>query len=98
MKIATASITEENDFTDWVYIGKNTNVDYSISNSFTATVTLQRKFASGDSALDVDTFTASEESYFFVPSSAYYRMGVKTSDFSTGQVDIILAAYKGNAE
>lgn len=93
MVIATKSISAENEFTDWKKIKLETYVDVSITGTMTGTtITLQRKLRESDSESDVDTFTAGEQTYFYVPSTAWYRIGCKTGDYSnTAKVE--LAAY-----
>ncbi len=79
------TITAQNTFTDWKLFSAYQTVDISISGLSATTVTLQRKFKKyGADVLDVETWTADEETYFTVPSDAYYRVGVKTGGYGGG--------------
>lgn len=81
--IATASITAQNTFTTPVQLEGYFNL--SISGTWAATVTVQRSI---DNAtwVDVDTFTANSEEVGFEPELMWYRVGVKTSEFTSGTV------------
>jgi hypothetical protein len=84
MPIISKTIDAENQFTAWKLFTEGANVDLSIGGTISdSTITLQRKFTKYGTAVDVDTFTAAEETYFVVPTTAYYRLGVKTGDFGT---------------
>ena len=86
--IEQKSISAEDTFTDWVLFTSGTYVDLSISGTFSATVTLQRKFEKYGSPLDVDTFTSSAEKDFYVAATAYYRVGIKTGDYTSGTANV----------
>ena len=88
MTSVTKSITAENTFSDSLPLVGHFNL--SISGTFVATVTVQRSFDSGSTWLDVDTFTSSTETYGFDPHQVYYRVGVKTGDFTSGTVVVAL--------
>lgn len=81
----TKSITEENQYSDWVELKGLFNL--SISGTWVATVTVQRSFDAGSTPLDVDTFTINEETYGTeTEDGVVYRVGVKTGDFTSGTV------------
>ena len=80
--IASANITAENTFTTAVRLEGYSNLSLR-GPTFTATttVTVQRSI---DNAtwVDVDTFTAPTEEVGFEPELMWYRVGVKTSEFT----------------
>ena len=79
--IASANIAAQNTFTTPVRLEGYLNV--SISGTFSATVTVQRSI---DNAtwVDVDTWTAPTEDYGFEPELMWYRIGVKTGQYTSG--------------
>jgi hypothetical protein len=83
--LATKSISAENTFTDSASLEGYFNI--SISGTFVATVTVQRSYDNSN-WFDVDSFTSSTESVGFDPEYSYYRIGVKTGDYTSGTVDV----------
>lgn len=81
----TASISAENTFSDIANIEGYFNL--SISGTFSATVTVQRS-TDKSTWMDVDSFTAPTQEVGFDPEFMYYRVGVKTGDYSSGTVVI----------
>ena len=79
--IASASITAANTFTTAARLEGYLNV--SISGTFVATVTVQRSI-DNSTWVDVDTWTAPTEDYGFEPELMWYRIGVKTGEFTSG--------------
>lgn len=81
--IASASITAQNTFTTPKQINGWFNV--GISGTFVATVTAQRSI---DNAtwFDVDTWTIPQEDVGLEPEFMWYRIGVKTGNFTSGTV------------
>ena len=79
--IASASITAENTFTTAVRLEGYLNV--SISGTFVATVTVQRSI-DNSTWVDVDTWTSPAEDYGFEPELMWYRIGIKTGEFTSG--------------
>lgn len=70
---------------------KKTGFNISISGTFDATVSLQRRFTGTVTWLDVETFTTPGE--FIgdeVESNTEYQIGVKTGDFVSGPVKVRL--------
>jgi hypothetical protein len=86
-QIATASITAQNTFSTAAQLEGYFNL--SISGTFVATVTVQRS-PDNSTWRDVDTFTAPSEEVGFEPEFMWYRIGVKTGDFTSGTVVIRL--------
>lgn len=85
----TASITAENTGTDWLQLRGGYNFfDISISGSFAATVTVQRKRrAEADaSARDIETYLSGVEKPGAMQGQWDVRLFVKTSDFTSGTV------------
>lgn len=83
MANVTANITAQNTFTDKLQVIGHFNL--SISGTWSATVTVQRSW-DGTVWLDVDTFTSNYEGVGFEAEEIYYRVGVKTGDFTSGTV------------
>jgi len=89
--IINKTIEDENIFTPWRLFTEGKNVDVSVSGVSDSTVTLQRKFKKyGADVLDVDTWTANDETYFTVASTAWYRIGVKSGEYGTDTVKVKL--------
>lgn len=86
-QIATASITTENTFSTAAQLEGYFNL--SISGTFVATVTVQRS-PDNSTWQDVDTFTTPSEEVGFDPEFMWYRVGVKTGDFTSGTVVVRL--------
>jgi hypothetical protein len=85
--IVTASITAENTFSTPVQLQGYFNL--SLSGTWVATVTVQRSI-DNVSFVDVDTFTENTEEYGFEPENMFYRVGVKTGQFTSGTVAVRL--------
>lgn len=85
---ASKTITGANSFTDPVKLTGFFNL--SISGTFVATVTVQRSFDNQVTWQDVDDFTAPTEDYGMEPEVCWYRVGVKTGNFTSGSVDVRL--------
>ena len=82
-KVTTRTIEAANLFTDSVTLTGYFNL--SISGAWAGTVTVQRSFDSGDTWHDVDTWTANTQEYGLEPEhGVYYRIGIKTNDFTSG--------------
>lgn len=97
----TASVTAQNTFTDSIFVtgvGTSRVFAVSISNTFSATVTLQR--SEDDSTWeDVETYTAVTAIAYddeLDNLQYYYRIGVKTGDFTSGTADLLLS-YNGGS-
>lgn len=83
------SITAQNTFTDAVTLKAGETADISISGTFTATVTVQRKI-DGTNWRDVGTYTSSEETVYTAGGDHEMRVGVKTGDFTSGTVNVLI--------
>jgi hypothetical protein len=90
--LATKSITAQNTFTDPVQLSGFFNL--SISGTFVATVTVQRSIDNSTWA-DVDNWTAPTEDYGMDPETMWYRVGVKTGNFTSGTVVVRLGQDGG---
>lgn len=85
---ASKTITAENTWTDPVQMTGFFNL--SIKGTFVATITVQRSFDDMATWNDVDTFTAQTEDWGMEPEVCWYRVGVKTGDFTSGSVSVRL--------
>lgn len=84
----SADIDAENTFTDGIQLFGHFNL--SISGTFSANVTVQRSY-DNSTWLDVDTFTSASEEVGYEPQEMYYRVGVKTGDYTSGTASVLLS-------
>jgi hypothetical protein len=87
--LTTKTISAQNTFTDAVLTEGYFNL--AISGTFVATVTVQRSW-DATNWYDVDTFTAPVQEVGFDPEFTYYRAGVKTGAYTSGDVVIRFGA------
>lgn len=85
--LASANIAAQNTFTDAARLEGHFNL--SISGTWSATVTVQRS-TDNSTWVDVDTFTANSEEVGFEPELMWYRVGVKTGQYTSGTVVVRL--------
>jgi len=96
------SVTVQNVFTDTIRVtgvDSARGISISITNTWTATVTLQRSFDDGVSWIDVTTYTTNTTTTYddgLDNQEILYRIGVKTGEFTVGQVDLTLAITTGS--
>ena len=79
----TRTITGQNQFSDPISVNGWFNV--SVSGTFSATVTLQRS-TDNSTWLDVGTFSSAYEGSSVEPEIMWYRIGVKTGEYTSGSV------------
>ena len=92
-RVVTRTISAANQFTDSIRLSGP--FDLSISGTFSATITVQRSY-DNSTWRDVDTFTAATEEVGYQPEIAWYRAGVKTSEFtSASDLVVTLAGNSG---
>jgi hypothetical protein len=84
-------ITAQNTFTPGILIQGEEPFDVSVAGTFVATVTLQR---SKDNAawVDVETFASPTEKTGEAGSAWYWRIGVKTGNYTSGTVTVNIYA------
>lgn len=85
----TGNIGVENSFTDWIAPRTRTcitgDLNISVSGTFSGTVTLQRKFGSSGTAVDVEDYTTTYEGQLNeFEKEVYYRLGIKTGNYTSG--------------
>lgn len=91
------SITGADQFTDQICFEIETDkggggFEVSISGTFVATVTIQRKFEGKSVWQDVFDFTAPNECVGNqVDAKTFWRIGVKTGNFTSGPIEVRLA-------
>lgn len=90
--IASKSITAQNTWTDPVQLQGFFNL--GISGTFSATVTVQRSL-DNSTWWDVDTFTQETQDWGMEPEVMWYRVGVKTGEFTSGTVEVRLGQEGG---
>jgi hypothetical protein len=88
-RVVTRSITAANQFTDAIRL--TGLFDLSVAGTFAATVTVQRSY---DNATwrDVDVFTSEVEMTGTQGEMAWYRVGVKTGEFTSASDLIVTIA------
>jgi hypothetical protein len=96
-----AAVTAENTFTNSIYVtGIDTSRTFSISitNTFVATVTLQRSTddATWEDVTTYTTVTATTYNDTLDNLQYYYRIGVKTGGYTSGTADLLLS-YAGGS-
>tara|TARA_R100001510_G_scaffold9203_1_gene7096 strand:- start:5586 stop:5882 length:297 start_codon:yes stop_codon:yes gene_type:complete len=87
--LATKDITGANSFTDAVMVLAG-DFSISVSGTFSATVTVQKSYdtSSPSNFEDVETFTAPVERVGYEAENIYYRVGVKTGEYTSGTVSV----------
>lgn len=96
------TITGANQFTAWISPtydnhSNRLNISADCESAWSGTLTLQKKGKGTDdsTAKDVDTYTASEESYVEdTVRGVLYRFGCKTGDYSAGEATLKLYKKK----
>lgn len=95
-QVVQASVSAEDNFTNSILVtgvGSSRDFDISIAGTWTATVTLQR--STDDSTWeDVQTYTTNTTTTFsdgLDNVSYYYRLGVKTGDYTSGTAELGLS-------
>ena len=92
---AIADITAENTGTEAINPGGGNSLNISISGTFVATITLQRRFIDGDQISpyrDIKTYIAPIEEVAEEPeSSVEYRLFCKTGAFTNGTASLRLS-------
>lgn len=84
--IASKTINADNTFTDPVRLTGFFNL--SLTGTFVATITVQRSFDEKATWNDVDTFTGPTEDYGVEPEVCWYRVGIKTGEYTSGSVTV----------
>ena len=81
----SASISTQNTFTGALSVPAEARTSVSVSGTFVATVTLQRRL-DGANWRDVQTWTGEMEVTYVADESQDLRLGVKTGDYTSGTV------------
>ena len=98
-----SSITAENVFTDNIKVtgtGTARGLAISITGTWVATVTLQRSIGAPGTWTDVEAYTTNTSKTFndgLSNQEIYYRVGVKTGDFTSGTVEAAMDYSGGTA-
>lgn len=98
----TAAVSGANQWTNEVRVigvGTTRLISYTLSGTWTATVTLQRSVGETGSWVDVETKSANG-TYNYTDGLdnqiVYYRVGVDTGDYTSGTVDTVLVYASGS--
>jgi len=97
-----AALSAQNTFSDPILVtGTSTGraLSIAITGTWTATVTLQRSIGAIGSWVDVESYTVNTTKTFndgFDNSDIFYRVGIKTGDYTSGTVDIDLDFPSGS--
>jgi hypothetical protein len=88
----TKSVTAENQFSDTIELRGLFNI--SVSGTFVATIVVQRSFDGGSNWEDFKEYTTATEAVELAadayPVNCQYRIGCKTSGFTSGTAVCIL--------
>lgn len=102
-QLVSESVTAENQFTGHIRVTgveATRNFRIVVSGTFTATVTLQRSVAEPGSWVDVATYTTATTVAAFADELdnqiIYYRIGVKSGDYTSGTIAVSLE-YAGGS-
>ena len=88
-----ATITAENQFTNWLKLNRLETIFIEITGTFTADIKMQYSFDGGATINDTKgAYTEAElQSTTPAPHSISYRIGVKTGDFTSGTINLRLS-------
>jgi hypothetical protein len=84
----TKDVTAENTFTDALDLQQGRTAAISVSGTFSATVTLQRSI--DGNWRDVEDYTTVVEKNYTAGTDEQIRVGVKTSNYTSGTVSIVV--------
>lgn len=96
------SFSAENDFSNHIRvtgIGEGRRFGYVVAGTFTATVTLQRSFDEGGSWQDVTSVTTVTNTTYLDALDneiVWYRIGIKTGDYTSDTADVTLSYSSGS--
>lgn len=88
------SVTAQNEFSDPLTVRKDIRVSVSVSGTFVATVTLQRRL-DGTNWRDVEAWSGEIEGSYVVDEPCDLRIGVKTGGFTSGTAVCRIGMDKG---
>lgn len=86
---SVSASVQENEFTAPFLLAKDQKGSISLSGTFSATVTIQRR-VDGAAWRDVDSWTAATEKDFYASEAQEIRIGIKTGDYTSGAADVRL--------
>ena len=82
----TTELSGENVFSEPIRLAKG-YFNFSLSGTWSATVTIQRSFDDGNTWHDVEQFTSNGEYVGYEPEeNVFYRFGVKAGDYTSGTI------------
>lgn len=83
----TASITAQNTGTDWIDVNQDAVI--TVSGTFSATITLQKRFGTSGSAIDIEEYTSTAHKLVQeVEDGVQYRLFCKTGAFTSGTAEL----------
>lgn len=99
----TATLTGEDEFTDdnsmrIIGVGDSRKFDLDITGTWVATVTLQRSITVPGDWTDVTSYTTNQDIVFddgLDNQIIYYRIGIKTGDYTSGTATVTLESSSG---
>lgn len=96
----TLSASGENQFTSEIIVagsGSDRSFTVAMSGTWTATVTLQRSFDEGSTWVDFETYTTNTNKTVTdgLAEEVYYRIGIKTGDYTSGTASLTLDYPRG---
>lgn len=88
--IKEASLTAQDTYTAWLQLSKK-DFNVGISGTWAGTITVQKSYDNGITALDVEDLTANAQKTGFEPEGGvFYRAGFKTGNYTSGTAVIRL--------
>jgi hypothetical protein len=95
--VGPTTISAQNTFTQPIWVPAGAGISFTITGTAGSTVTAQRCPTAAEPAdasfVDVNDFTSYKTYADIEPTGAWWRVGVKTSNFSTNAV---ITVYSGN--
>ena len=83
MPSVQVTASAENTFTDEIHAPSEQRLSVSVSGTFSATVTVQRKL-DGENWRDYTTYTSASEATYHADEDCQLRIGIKTGDYTSG--------------
>lgn len=83
-RVKEASLTAQDTYTDWLQLSQH-DFNVGVSGTWAGTITVQKSYDKGVTALDVEDFTANTQKTGLEPEKGvFYRAGFKTGNYTSG--------------
>lgn len=90
MTVVTVNLSAENTFSDVIKVSNKIRYSLNVATAFVGTVTAQKRFSDSGIWRDLTSFTGNYEDWDEEPGGAQFRFGIKTGDYTSGDIDIRL--------